>query len=138
LDPATGLHVTGTPQVIDLAGYRLAVDRKVNTPLSLSYDDLRRLPMVTATPTLVCPGFFEDVTTWSGVPLKTVLEMAGIQPGAEQITMTGADGYSAGISLEQALKPENFLAYEWMGDPERERAYTASAASAPPLCTATP
>ena len=117
VDPATGLHMTGTPKVIDLASYRLKVDGKVTHELSLSYDDLRRLPKVTATPTLICQGFFTDITTWSGVPLTTILEMAGVQPDAEQITMKSADGYSASLGLDEALKPENFLAYEWMGQP---------------------
>ena len=44
VDPATGLHMTGTPQVIDLATYRLTVEGKVTHSLSLTYDDLRRLP----------------------------------------------------------------------------------------------
>ena len=117
VDPATGLHMTGTPTVIDLASYRLTVDGKVAHPLSLSYDDLRRLPKVTATPTLVCQGFFADTTTWSGVPLTAILEMAGVQPDAERITMKSADGYAATLDLDEALKPENFLAYEWMGQP---------------------
>jgi DMSO/TMAO reductase YedYZ molybdopterin-dependent catalytic subunit len=117
VDPATGLHMTGTPKVIDLASYRLKVDGAVTHPLSLAYDDLRRLPKVTATPTLNCPGFFTDVTTWSGVPLKTILDMAGLQPDAKQIRMKAADDYSFVLSLDEALKPENFLAYEWMGQP---------------------
>jgi DMSO/TMAO reductase YedYZ molybdopterin-dependent catalytic subunit len=117
VDPATGLHMTGTPKVIDLVSYRLKVDGKVTHELSLSYDELRRLPKVTATPTLVCQGFFTDITTWSGVPLRTILEMAGVQPDAKQITMKSADGYSASLDLDEALKPENFLAYEWMGQP---------------------
>ena len=117
VDPATGLHMTGTPKVIDLASYRLKVDGKVAHELRLSYDDLRRLPKVTATPDLVCPGAFIDTTTWSGVPLVTILEMAGVQPDAKQITMRAADDWSASLSLDEALKPENFLAYEWMGQP---------------------
>jgi DMSO/TMAO reductase YedYZ molybdopterin-dependent catalytic subunit len=117
VDPATGLHVTGTPQVIDLASYRLKVEGKVTRPLSLTYDDLRRLPKVTATPTLNCPGFFTDIATWSGVPLATILAMAGVQPDATQIHMGAADGYFYEFSLDQALKPENFLAYEWEGQP---------------------
>jgi DMSO/TMAO reductase YedYZ molybdopterin-dependent catalytic subunit len=116
-DPATGLHVTGTPRVIDLASYRLKVDGKVDHELSLSYDDLRRLPKVTATPKLVCEGFFEDTTTWSGVPLTTILDMAGVQRGAQRIVMKAADGYSAILVMDEARKPENFLAYEWMGQP---------------------
>jgi DMSO/TMAO reductase YedYZ molybdopterin-dependent catalytic subunit len=117
VDPATGLHMTGTPQVIDLASYRLKVEGKVAHPLSLSYDDLRRLPKVTATPTLNCPGYFTDVATWSGVPLATILALAGPKPEAKQILMGAADGYSHLLSLEDALQPENFLAYEWEGQP---------------------
>lgn len=117
VDPATGLHVTGTPEVIDVASYRLKVDGKVDHSLSLSYDDLRRLLKVTATATLVCPATFTDITTWSGVPLKTILEMAGVQSGATKITMKGADGYYDSLALSDALEPENFLAYEWEGQP---------------------
>jgi sulfite dehydrogenase (cytochrome) subunit A len=109
--------LTGTPKVIDLASYRLKVDGKVTRLLSLSYDELRLLPKVTATSTLVCPGFFVDTAAWSSVPLKTILEMAGVQPCAKQIIMKAADDYSAVLSLDEALKPENFLAYEWMGQP---------------------
>jgi DMSO/TMAO reductase YedYZ molybdopterin-dependent catalytic subunit len=116
VDPATGLHMTGTPTVIDLAGYRLAVGGKVGQELSLSYDDLRRLPKTTATPTLICVGFFKDTATWSGVPLKTILDMAGVLPDAESVSLKSADGYSTSLSLDTALQPENFLAYELMGE----------------------
>jgi DMSO/TMAO reductase YedYZ molybdopterin-dependent catalytic subunit len=115
VDPATGLHVTGTPQVIDLASYRLAVTGKVARELNLAYDDLRRLPKVTTTATTVCPGVFEDTTTRSGVPLHIVLEMAGVQPGAGRIILTAAGDYGTSVNLDDALRPENFLAYEWMG-----------------------
>lgn len=116
-DPATGLHVTGTPQVVDFADYQLKVSGKVDKDLGLTYDDLRSLPKVTATPTLVCPGFFEDTAMWSGVPLHIVLEMAGVQPDAESIRMTSADGYSASLDLDSALLRDNFLAYELEGEP---------------------
>ncbi len=115
-DPATGLHMTGTPKEIDLGSYRLKVSGKVSTPLSLTYDELRLLPKMTATPTIVCPGFFKD-TTWSGVPLTTLLDMAGVQPDAQRIKMLAADGYSIALKLEDALAPGNFLAYEWRGQP---------------------
>jgi DMSO/TMAO reductase YedYZ molybdopterin-dependent catalytic subunit len=117
LDPATGLHVTGTATVVDLATYRLKIDGKVAHPLTLSYDDLRRLPKVTAAPDLVCPGVFIDRATWSGAPLKTILDQAGVQPGAQEISMKAADGYSVQLNLREALAPENFLAYELAGQP---------------------
>jgi DMSO/TMAO reductase YedYZ molybdopterin-dependent catalytic subunit len=117
LDPATGLHMTGTPTEIDLAAYRLVVTGKVDRELSLTYDDLRRLPKTTASPDLVCEGYFVDTATWSGVSLKTILEMAGAQPDAQKIIMKAADDYSMTFTLEQALRPENFLAYELEGQP---------------------
>jgi len=117
VDPATGLHMTGTPQVIDLATYHLTVEGKVTRSLSLTYDDLRRLPKVTATPTLTCPGFFTDIATWSGVPLATILALAGPEPDATQIRMGSADGWAFQINLKDALQPENFLAYVWEGQP---------------------
>jgi sulfite dehydrogenase len=43
--------------------------------------------------------------------------MAGVQPDAERIRMAGADGYSSMLSLDEALQPENFLAYELEGEP---------------------
>ena len=115
VDPATGLHFTGTPTVIDPAGYRLVVGGKVAGELNLAYDDLRRLPKMTATTKTTCPGAFEDTTTRSGVLLQTVLAMAGVQSGAKEIKMTGADGHWSVLALEKALQPQNFLAYEWMG-----------------------
>ena len=117
LDPATGLHMTGTPTVIDLATYRLVVTGKVDRELSLTYDDLRRLPKMTASPDLICQGFFTDTATWSGASLKTILEMAGLQPDAEKIRLKAADDYFTILTLEKALRPENFLAYELEGQP---------------------
>jgi len=121
VDPATGLHMTGKPVVVDLASYRLKVDGKVARELSLSYDDLRRLPKVTARLTVVCSAamyvVFADTATWSGVALKTIFDMAGLQPDAKQITMKAADGYSDTLPLDGALQPDNLLAYAWMGQP---------------------
>lgn len=117
VDPATGLHMTGTPQVIDLAGYRLKVFGKVDRELSLTYDEIRVLPKVTARPNLVCPGFFQDTATWSGAPIEAVLEMSGVQPDAQRIILRSADGYGTTISLEDARDPANFLAYELEGEP---------------------
>ena len=117
LDPATGLHMTGTPQKIDVKRYRLEVTGKVNHPLSLSYDELRCLPKSEARPKLVCPGFFVDVATWAGVKLESVLELAGVQAGATEIRLVGADDYFASVSLDLARSDKNFLAYEWEGKP---------------------
>jgi DMSO/TMAO reductase YedYZ molybdopterin-dependent catalytic subunit len=122
LDPATGLHITGEVeqkkvQTIDLASYRLEVTGQVSHPLSLSYDDLRCMPKIKDEPVLICPGYFEDVAVWSGVPLVYVLDLAGVQPGAQDINLISADGYSTAVPLAKARAEGNFLAYEWAGQP---------------------
>lgn len=117
VDPATGLHMTGTPTVVDLATYRLKVTGKVDHELSLTYDELRVLPRVTASPELVCPGYFADKATWTGVPLKTILDMAGVQAGATELIMQSADNYNTGTYLTTALDSGAFLAYELDGKP---------------------
>ena len=104
--------MTGNPQQIDLATYRLKVAGLVDRPLSLTYDDLRCLPRVTDSPKLVCPGVFVDEATWTGVPIKVVLELAGMQQGATKITLVGADGREVNLSLEKARADGNFLANE--------------------------
>ena len=115
LDPATGWHVTGTLQEIDLEKYRLEVSGKIDSPLRLGFDELRCMPRVAARPTLVCPGFFSDTASWAGVPLKDVLDLAGVQPGTTGIRLIGADDYSSSLPLSTAMERGNFLAYEWEG-----------------------
>ncbi len=122
LDPATGLHVTGEVeqekvQTINLASYRLEVTGKVNHPLSLSYDELRCMPKIKDKPTLICPGFFEDVATWAGASLAYILTSADVQAGASEINLMSVDGYSTVVPLVKARAQDNFLAYEWEGQP---------------------
>ena len=118
LDPSTGLHVTGKMQLIDLDIYRLQVRGKVERPLALTYDQIRCLPKVEASPDLECPGFFVDKgATWAGVPIADVLDLAGVQAGAREIQFVSADGYKTSLELEKALDRANFLAYEWEGEP---------------------
>ena len=117
LDPATNLHVTGTPQVIDLQSYTIKITGEVRRPVSITYDDLRCLPKIESRPTLVCVGFFEDTATWAGASLQDVLSLAEPKDDATHIKLVSADGYSTVLSLEEASKGENYLAYEWEGKP---------------------
>jgi DMSO/TMAO reductase YedYZ molybdopterin-dependent catalytic subunit len=52
--------------------------------------------------TLVCPGFFTDEGTWTGVRISDLLERAGVMPGADQLKFVAADGkYSANLKLDE-------------------------------------
>ncbi len=115
LDPETGLHMTGTPTRVDLAKYRLEVSGNVDRPLSLSFDDLRRLPRLASRPTIVCEGFFEDTAAWAGASFSALLDRAGVRSSARIIEMVCADGYKQTITLAQARSPDAYLAYELEG-----------------------
>ena len=117
LDADTGLHVTGQAQTLDLATYRLKVSGRVNNPLELTYDELRCLPKLNCRCTITCPGFFVDTADWAGASLAGLLRLADVQREARSVELVGADGYSTSITLDEALADDNFLAYEWAGQP---------------------
>jgi len=117
LDATTGLHVTGQAQTIDLASYRLKISGRVNSPLELTFDELRCLPKVDCDCTIICPGFFADRADWAGASLAGVLKLADVQRDAKSVELIGADGYSSSVTLDEALADDNFLAYEWAGKP---------------------
>ena len=117
LDEATGLHVTGKPVAVDLNTYHLKVSGLVDQPMEWNYEELRCLPKVTVKASLVCPGYFIDETTWSGVPIATLLDAAKVKKTARQIVMVSADGHLTYVSIEDALNEHNFLAYEWLDQP---------------------
>ena len=88
-------HSTGTPQSVDLASWRLAVSGKgVTTPLSLTYDELSKLPMMKKRVLLICPGFFYDYLEWEGVSLQAFLQKAGVGDYS-RVVFTSVDGYKS-------------------------------------------
>jgi len=117
LDETTGLHITGEAVEIDVADYHLEVTGNVDRPLSLTYNDLRCMRKIERRPELTCPGFFEDLATWAGVPLADILELAKPQEDAGGLRLVGADGYSAIVTMDMATSGQSFLAYEWEGEP---------------------
>jgi DMSO/TMAO reductase YedYZ molybdopterin-dependent catalytic subunit len=117
LDATTGLHMTGTVQEIDLTTYRLEVAGLVDHPLNLTLDELRCMPVVTTSEDLFCPGFFDDEATWAGVPIKHVLDLAGVQSSAKGVNLISGDSYTSYPTLTNAMDEKNFLAYAWNDKP---------------------
>lgn len=54
---------------------------------------------------------------WTGVPLKVVLEKAGIKENVIKVIFYCEDGYSTAIKIEEALKDDAILAYKMNGKP---------------------
>ena len=106
--------------LIDAADWRLRVGGHVERELSLDLDALRALPRRTVRVTMECAGngrarlhprpvsqpwLSEAVGTaeWTGTPLAGVLDLAGVLPGAVDVSFTGADhGIERGVEQDYA------------------------------------
>jgi DMSO/TMAO reductase YedYZ molybdopterin-dependent catalytic subunit len=111
ITPVDKLHITGNPQDVDIVSYRLRIDGLVSTPLELKYEDILEYPTVTETVLLICPSWFWDNATWTGVPMKRLLAEANYRPEAKTVTFHSIDGYTRDISLSTVLKDGVFLAH---------------------------
>lgn len=105
---------------LDAARWRLQVGGA--RPYVLSYDDLRRLPAIEGPRTLECisnivGGPLISTAVFRGVPLRDLLEPAGLAGGVREISFTSADGYTESVGLEQALDPRTIVAYAMNGGP---------------------
>jgi len=107
------LHITGTPpEAVDIAAYRLQIDGRVATPLSLTYDEVLAYPQITAAPHLICPGFWDDLAEWTGPSLAAIMARAGVSADATEVIVSSLDGYSITLPLAAVMSPDTFLAYK--------------------------
>ena len=134
-------HLANLPiDSIDPATFRLQVKGQVAKPLSLSLDEIKAMPGTELVAVNQCSGngrgFFEPRVAggqagnglmgnarWTGVPLKAVLDRAGLQPGAVQVRFDGMDGpvadttpdFAKALDLDHARDGEVLLAWAMNG-----------------------
>lgn len=89
---------------VDAATWKLELSGLVDRPLSIGYEELLSMPAVEEPVTLQCVsnevgGELVGNGVWQGVPLRTLLEEAGVQEQAEQVFSRSVDGWSAGFPL---------------------------------------
>jgi DMSO/TMAO reductase YedYZ molybdopterin-dependent catalytic subunit len=111
------LHAGRVPEV-DLARWRLAITGLVQRPLSLSWEELGALPRQHTTCDIHC------VTRWSrfdnifgGVPVRTVLALAGVRPEARYVLVHAEHGFTTNLPLADLDRDENLLALTHDGEP---------------------
>ena len=88
------------PQV-DPDTWRLRIYGKVRNPVTITYADLLKRPMVERWITLCCVsnevgGDLIGNARWLGVPVKDLLDEAGPLDGADQVLSRSADGFTCG------------------------------------------
>ena len=133
-------HLAGIPLEIDPDTFRVEVKGKVDKPLKLSLAELKAMPSVEIVAVNQCSGnsrgFFEPRVAggqlgngamgnarWKGVSLKAVLDKAGVQKDAKQVTFGGLDGpivdktpdFVKALDIDQARSGEVMLAYSMNG-----------------------
>ncbi|MGY1839267.1 MULTISPECIES: molybdopterin-dependent oxidoreductase [unclassified Modestobacter] len=99
---------------IDPAGWQLEVRGMVDAPFTLTYDELLAMPQIEADVTLTCVsnevgGDLVGNARWQGVPLRALLERAGVQQGATQLLSRSVDGFTAGFPTITALDLEEAM-----------------------------
>lgn len=124
-------HHGGVPN-IDPQQHRLMLHGMVKSPLIFTMDDIRRFPSESHIYFLECsgnPGYtvygktaaqangLVSCAEWTGVPLKTILQEAGVQAGAKWVVAEGADAaaLTRSIPLEKCLD-DVMLVYSQNGE----------------------
>src|SRR5579862_9492321 len=129
----------GHPKV-DAATFQLKVSGLVDRPTALSLGALQRLGRTELVAGFECSGNRRPLQglcgngRWTGVPLRTVLDGAGVKAQARQVVFFGADHmneevefrtqkftvdqqFGRSLTREQALSPEPFVAWALNGEP---------------------
>jgi len=125
---------------VNVDEWKLTVDGEVQTPLSLTLDELKRMPKHTVTVTLECAGngraFFDPpvagiqwergavgTARFAGARLADVLKKAGVKSTGQYVAMNGADkpmgkmpDFIRNAPMKKALDADTILAYEMNGE----------------------
>jgi len=129
----------GHPEV-DPAAFRLKVTGLVERPQTITLDALKRMKSTELVAGFECSGNRRPLqglsgnARWTGVPLKTVLDQAGVKSDAREFVFFGADHgpeevefrtqkytveqqFGRSLTREKALSSEPILAYALGGEP---------------------
>jgi DMSO/TMAO reductase YedYZ molybdopterin-dependent catalytic subunit len=129
----------GHPKV-DPATFKLKISGLVDRPVALSLDDLRRMGGKELVAGFECSGNrgplhgLSGNGRWTGVPLREVLDKAGVKASAREFVFFGADRgeeevewrtqkfkveqqFGRALKRDKALSAEPFLAYAMNGEP---------------------
>ncbi len=108
---------------VNLPDWRLTIAGRVDQPYSISYADLLDMRLVERYVTLSCVsnevgGDLVGNAKWLGVPLKEILDRAGIRSDAEQLVGRSVDGFTVGFPVEAVYDGrESLVAVGMNGEP---------------------
>ncbi len=100
-----------TPR-LNPATFRLVIDGEVNNPLSLSMDEIRRMPLTSMIIRHVCVEGWAAIVQWGGVRLRDLVQLVQPKNSARYVYFQSADGYSESWDLDSVLHPQTLMAYQ--------------------------
>jgi DMSO/TMAO reductase YedYZ molybdopterin-dependent catalytic subunit len=98
------------PQRVDSKAYRLQITGLVQSPQSLTYQEVMRLPAVKRAITLHCVEGWDERLLFEGVRLADLLALVKPKKGVRFIIFYAADGYSSSLSYDYAARQDIMLA----------------------------
>jgi DMSO/TMAO reductase YedYZ molybdopterin-dependent catalytic subunit len=135
-------HLSNIPQSIDASAHRIAVTGEVNRALSLSLDDLAKMPAVEVAAVNQCSGNSRGLfaprvaggewgngamgnALWTGVRLRDVLDRAGLKGTAKQVQFDGLEtpalpttpDFKKSLDVDVARGDDVIVAYAMNGEP---------------------
>ncbi len=104
------------------ADWRLEVRGLVDTPLSLSMENIRRLPQRTQITRHDCVEGWSAIGEWTGPQLSTLLDAAGVREEAKFIVFHCADNlngqdYYESVDMIDAYHAQTIIAHMLNGEP---------------------
>jgi len=111
--------ISGSMPVFDPTSWTLTVDGLVERPVTLTYDDLEKLPAAEQVSTFHCvTGWTVRNVRWRGIRLRHILDLAGPLRSAHALRFVSSEHpYEDSLTMEQALLPDVMLALELDGSP---------------------
>jgi sulfite dehydrogenase (cytochrome) subunit A len=133
-------HLADVPLTIDPHAFSVEIKGKVDRVTKLSLADIKKMPSIDIVAVNQCSGNSRGFSNprvaggqlgngamgnarWRGVSLKAVLDMAGVQSGARQVTFKGMDGpvidktpdFVKALDIDHARNGKVMLAYSMNG-----------------------
>lgn len=109
------LHVGGVPR-FDATTWRLEVTGQVERGVSLSYAELKALPLMEMRSDFHCvTGWSKLDNYWTGVKVTTILGLAAPEDTATHVSVGDGDVYTANLPLEVLLDEDVMVAWAHNG-----------------------
>jgi DMSO/TMAO reductase YedYZ molybdopterin-dependent catalytic subunit len=88
----------------------------VENPLTVDYKELRALPSKDVIADIHCvTGWSRLGDTWTGVPIREILDRVKPKPEAKYVMAHCEYGYTTSVPLEVLDAEQNLLCYAWNG-----------------------